>query len=183
MQPEIRRILDEKGVVPGREVVVYGAAAVTTRRPSRPALADARHRERPRLRRRLRDVGGGSGPAARAPAEVRPARPHRLAPPGARRRAPRGRARRQVPALPRELRRARGIRRGPHPGRALPRHELARGSGRLEPPLARGDRRRAARARHHPRHHRGRSTAATPRATPTRSGRAVAPARSRRHGR
>ena len=44
-------------------------------------------------------------------------------------------------------------------------------------------RRRAARARHHPRHDRGRSTAVTPRATPTRSGPAVGPARSPRPGR
>ena len=41
-----------------------------------------------------------------------------------------------LPALPRELRRPRGVRGEPPPGRPLPRHELARGPGRLEPPLA-----------------------------------------------
>ena len=89
----------------------------------------------------------------------------------------------QVPAVPRQLRRARGVRGGPHPGRAVPRHELARGPGRLEPPLARGARCRPARARHHDGHdghrlrprHRGRR--------PTRSGPAAGPARSRRRGR
>ena len=43
-----------------------------------------------------------------------------------------------VPALPRQLRRARGVRRGPPPRRALPGHELAGEPGRLEPPRARG---------------------------------------------
>ena len=56
-------------------------------------------------------------------------------------------------AVPRQLRRPRGVRRRPHPGRAVPRHELARGPGRLEPPLARGDRRGASRPRDHQRHH------------------------------
>ena len=88
-------------------------------------------------------------------------------------------AERQVPAVPRQLRGARGVRRGPHPGRPLPRHELARGPGRLEPPLARGDRRGARGARASPTTRRSSSTAATRRATPTRSGRAAAPARSR----
>ena len=46
----------------------------------------------------------------------------------------------QVPAVPRQLRRPGGVRGGPHPGRALSRHQLARGPGRLEPPLAGGAR-------------------------------------------
>ena len=87
------------------------------------------------------------------------------------------------PPLPRQLRGPRGVRRGPSPRRALPRHELARGPGRLEPPLARGDRGDPARARHHRATRRSSCTAATPRATPTRSGRDVGPARSPRRGR
>ena len=71
-----------------------------------------------------------------------------------------------VPPVPRQLRRPRGVRRGPHPGRPLPRHELARGPGRLEPPLAGGARRRAPRARASPATRPSSSTAATPRATP-----------------
>ena len=84
----------------------------------------------------------------------------------------------QLPPLPRQLRRPRGVRGGPPPGRAVPRHELARGPGRLEPPLAGGARGRPSRARDHARHdghplrprHRGRRR--------TRSGRAAGPARS-----
>ena len=44
---------------------------------------------------------------------------------------------RPVPALPRELRRARGVRGGSPPRCRLPGHELARGPGRLEPALGR----------------------------------------------
>ena len=54
---------------------------------------------------------------------------------------------------------------------------------RLEPALARGARRGAPRARASPTTRRSSSTAATPRATRTRSGRAAGPARSRPPGR
>ena len=121
-------------------------------------------------------------PIERLP-EVRQARPRRLAAPGPRGRAPRGRAGRQVPALPRELRRARGVRGGPHPRRPLPRHELARGPRRLEPPFARGHRRRPRALWASPTTRPSSSTAATRKATPTRSGPAGARARSPRPGR
>ena len=71
-----------------------------------------------------------------------------------RRRASGGRARRARAALPRELRRPRGVRGGPPARRPLPRHELAGGPGRLEPPLAGGARRGRPVARHHAPHDR-----------------------------
>ena len=76
----------------------------------------------------------------------------RVAPRPPRGRTPGGAAQRAVRALPRQLRRARGIRRGPHPGSALPRHELAGGPGRLEPPFAGGHQGGPRGPRDHPRH-------------------------------
>ena len=152
---EIQRLLDSKGVIAGREIAVYGdgdvdAAAFVTR------LGSARHRRSQDPRGRGSGLGRRRGPAARAPAELRQARRHRLAPRGARRWPARGGPERPLPAVPRQLRGARGVRRGPHPGCPVPRHQLARGPGRLEPTLTRGDRRRAAGSRHHEGHdHRG----------------------------
>ena len=91
--------------------------------------------------------------------------------------------RRRVSAAPRQLRRARGVRRGPPARRALPRHQPARGPGRLEPTVAGGDRGHAAALGIAARHDRRSSTAATPSATPTRSGRVDGRARSPRRAR
>ena len=96
--------------------------------------------------------------------------------------AGRGPAERRRAAVPRELRCARGIRGRPHPGRALPRHELARDAGRLEPPVARRARRTRCGRSASPPTRRSSSTAGTRRAAPTRSGRAAGPARSPRRG-
>ena len=179
---EIERLLDSKGVTAGRDIVVYGdsaaeAATFVTK------LEHARHRGRPDLRGRRRRVGRRRVAAARPSPELRQAGRHRVAPRGPRRRAAGGGAHGQVPALPRQLRRARGVRRGAHPGRALPRHQLAGGPGRLEPPVAGGDHRGAARASASPTTRRSSCTAATPKVRPTRSGPAGAPARSPRRGR
>ena len=112
-----------------------------------------RHRDRERSCRRRGRLGRRRDAAARASPALRGPRPHPVAPRRARRPEPRGAAERCVPPLPRQLRGSRGVRGGPYPGRALPRHQLARGPGRLEPPVARGDRGRPGLARHHPRHH------------------------------
>ena len=137
---EIERLLDSKGITAGREIVVYGdsaaEAATFVTKLETLGIEGARIYE------------GGAGdwtadavPAARPPPELRQAGRHRsgsasVLDGGRPEAAPDG----PVPAVPRQLRGARGVRRGPHPGRALPRHQLAGGPGRLEPPLARGDR-------------------------------------------
>ena len=118
------------------------ATALRTHAPPGRALERLRHR-----RRRVYEDGLAAWAADPAlPVERLPnyeqARPHRLAPPGPGRRDARGRPDRRLPAVPRQLRRPGGVRGGPPPGRALSRHELARGSGRLEPPLAGGARSR-----------------------------------------
>ena len=175
--PEIRRILDEKGVDRGPRGRRLRRPASMTPRPWRPR--SRRSASPSSASTRMASRRGRRIPTCRSSAcrsttgsctSIGCARSSRASVP----RPPRG----QVPALPRELRRSRGIRRGPHPGRALSRHELARGPGRLEPPLARGDRRGRPCAGHHPRHDGRSSTAATPKATRTRSGRAGAPGRS-----
>ncbi len=149
---EVRRLLAEKGITADRDVVVYGDDAErcgrVRRGPGRP-----RHRGRARLRGRGHGLGRGSDPAARPPAQVRGARPHPVAARRARWEAARGAAEREVRALPRQFRCPRGICRGSHPGRRLPRHELARGPGRLEPALPGGHRGRPPLARRHGRHH------------------------------
>ena len=152
-EPEIERLLAGKGVAPDRDVVVYGdgvddAAHASPTRSTRFGIAGVRV-----LRRRVRGVGRGSRRCrSRQLPKYEQARPHRLAAPGAGGRAPEAAPDRRLPAVPRQLRRPRGVRGGAHPGRPLPRHELARGPGRLEPPLARGARRGAPRARHHQGH-------------------------------
>ena len=137
----------------------------TTGGADRPARGD-RHRRDPAPRavagRLVRRRVARRRPAAR----LSPARPSRLAPRAPRRRPSRGRAGRPAPPVPRQLRRARGVRGGPPPGRALPRHELAGGPGRLEPPLAGGARRGRSAASASRATRRSSSTAATPRATP-----------------
>ena len=90
-------------------------------------------------------------PGRQAP-PPRAARPRGLA---ERRCSPGGRSRpaeRRRAAVPRQLRGPRGVRGRPHPGRPLPRHELARVAGRLEPAVTRRARPRPARARDHRRH-------------------------------
>ena len=140
--PEVDRQLADKGVTTGP------ADRRLRRRPRR-----CRPRSQARLgaarppRRRASSTPGSPAWAAdetlpaRATAALRAARPHRLAPrrcsPAGARRPPDGG---EYPAAPRQLRGPRGVRGGPSPGRALPRHQPARGSGRLEPPLARRDR-------------------------------------------
>ena len=78
----------------------------------------------------------------------------------------------------RQLRRARGVRRGAPARRRLPRHELARGPGHLEPTSPGGDRGHPARASASRPRRRSSSMAATRSATPTRSGPVAGPARS-----
>ena len=152
-EAEIKRLLLAKGITPDRTIVVYGDGAEDA--PALDArLAELGHDDVLRYEAGFPAWAADDAPADRAPPELRPPRPRRVAPPAARRRAPRGLRQRQVPALPRQLRRARGVRGEPPPGRPLPRHEPARGPGRLEPPVARRDRRHAACPRHHPRHDR-----------------------------
>ena len=168
---------------PRRASPPTATSSSTATAPRTPPIRRGPDRPRHRGCARLRGWGHGLGrrpvPAARAAPELREARPHPVAPRRARREAARGAAEREVPALPRQLRGPRGIRRGPHPGRPLPRHELAGGSRSTgtgaprrssRPPFARWASRPTRRSS---------STAATPRATPRRSGRAVGPGRSR----
>ena len=174
-EPEIARLLAGKGVTPDRDVVVYGdgaddAAAARRSSSSASAIPGARVFDGG-----LRRMGGRPVAARREAAEVREARPHRLASPGPGGRAARGGTDRRLPALPRQLRRPRGVRRGAHPGRPLPRHEHARGPGRLEPALARGRSTPRSARWASPRTRRSSSTAATPRARRTRSGPVGAP--------
>ena len=176
---EIHRLLAAKQVTADRDVVVYGdgpddatgfAGALATLGVEGalvydagfPAWAADASRPLERLPRYeslvhipwLRDVLGGRSPEA---------------PPND-----------ELPPVPRQFRGPRGIRRGPHPGRALPRHELAGGSGRLEPPVTRGHRSSPSERLASRTTRRSSCTAVTRRAMPTRSGPVVEPARSRR---
>jgi thiosulfate/3-mercaptopyruvate sulfurtransferase len=133
-EAEIRRLLDEKGITADRDVVVYGDGAGRRRRfvaslpIGIPARAPTRMGPRPGPRtRRCRLI---AFPTTSKLVHIpwlrdRPRRGDAEAPPnekfllfhvnfGSPRNTPRA-----------------------HPGRALPRHELARGSRRLEPALAR----------------------------------------------
>ena len=182
-EAEIRRLLAEKGITADRDVVVYGdgaddaaefVAALTALGIEGVARLRGRGHGLGRRSDRCRSSGCRSTRQLVHIPWLRDVLDGETA---------RGAADREVPALPRQLRGPRGVRRGPHPGRALPRHELARGPGRLEPPLARGHRRGPRARSASPPTRRSSSTAATPRVTPTRSGRAAGPARSRRPGR
>ena len=152
-EAEIERLLDGKGITAGRDIVVL-------------RLRDRRRRGRCVAKLEAlgidgaRTLDGGADGVVGGPRRCRssgwPTTNRWSTSSGSARSSPAGNpeaaAGRQGAAVPRQLRRPRGIRRGPHPGRALSRHQLARGSGRLEPPLARGDRGGPARPRHHPRH-------------------------------
>ena len=138
---EVVERLAANGVRADRPIVVYGASVEDTNRVAERLRADGFEGVR-ELTRRLVRLAGRSGPAGRVAARLPPAGPSRLAPGGPRRRAPGGGARGSRAPLPRELRRARGVRGGPSARRPLPGHELAGGPGRLEPPLAGGARRR-----------------------------------------
>ena len=161
-EPEIERLLPTKRDPAGNEIVVYGdgdldAAAVAVKFSEPRGLVGARAPGRGDC------PGCRARPAARTPPQLRQARAHPVAARRPRRPHARGSAQRDVPAVPRQLRRAGGVRRGPHPGRALPRHQLARGPRRLEPALARGDRRPPWSRSVSPTTRRSWSTAATPR--------------------
>ena len=149
---EVVRLLHSKGIVASQEVVLYGDGADDVA-----AGREQARRPRPRDGARptsdgWRDWAADETPAARAPARTTTSSSTPtgsasvLAGEPPRPRQP------EVPALPRQLRRPGGVRGGPSPRRALPRHQPAREPGRLEPPHAGGARRRPARARHHPRH-------------------------------
>ncbi len=179
---EIRRDLDDKGITPDRSIVLYGDDAAQAR-----AVADG-------LARfgltGITVLEGGfpawaadDSPADRGAPALRPPRLHRVAARPARGRATGGLRQRQVPAAPRQLRGARGVRGEPSPRRALPRHQPSRGPGGLEPTLPRGDRGDARGARASRTTRRSCCTAATRSATRTRNGRVVVRARSRPPGR
>ena len=171
---EVVRLLHSKEIVTSQEVVLYGAADDVSAVGAR--LTELGHTGVRSYE--LERVVGGREPARRASPELRPARPHRMAPAGARRRPPRGCAGRTLPALPRQLRRPRGVRGESPPRRLVPRHEPAREPRGLEPSHAGGARRRRARARHHARHDGHPLRPRHRRATRTRSGPVVAPGRS-----
>ena len=144
---EVERLLREKSIVSGREVVLSGGRSERSGVPEQAGRPGARRCPSPRGR--LGRVGRRHLTSRRAPAELRAARPSRMAlaapcggPAG-------GRTDGRLPALPRQLRGSRGVRGKPPPGRALPRHEPAREPDRLEPPLARGARDGAAQSRDH----------------------------------
>ena len=146
------RCSTDKGIAASAEVVVYGDGEDVSLFHDR--LAE--HVSAPV--RSLADGWPAWAPTSRFPVE-RLARHERLVHPewlaellaGG---TPEAAPARKVPPLPRQLRRPRGVRRQPSPGRALPRHEPPREPARLEPPLAGGARRCAARARDHRRHDR-----------------------------
>jgi len=149
--PEIERLLTRKGIVAGQEIAVYGQGPDDAR--AFVAGLDARGIHGARIH----DEGFGAWAADPDLPIDRLARHDRLvhievARAGPRRWTAGGGAGRQVPAVPRQLRGSRGIRGGPRPGRAVPRHELAREPGRLESPVAGGARGRGPGARDHERH-------------------------------
>ena len=186
---DIGDVLVTKGITTEREVVLYGSE-----RASLAARLTALGYANVSTYDDLGGVGRGRSPPARPASEVRAPRPRRLAPRRARRRAARGGAGRPLPPLPRQLRRPRGVRGEPPPRRAVPRHELAREPGRLEPPHAGRARGGDAAPRHHPRHdgrplrprHRGaseREVARSPRGSDRRRPRGAHPDVLRRRGR
>ena len=127
----------ERGIVAGRSVVLYGYDAADVAALGDPARSP-RPRRCPHLRGRLDCLGRRRELAGRSPSQLRQARPHGMAPrscsTGGR---PEALRRRAPPPVPRQLRRARGVRGEPPAGCALPRHELARGSGEhLAAPIA-----------------------------------------------
>ena len=122
---EVERLLEAKGILAASEIVLYvdppadGAAAAA--RLAELGLAGTRI-----YTDGLHRLGRRRHAAGRTARALRQARPPRLARGAARRRPARSRPGRPVPALPRELRRSRGVRGEPPPRRALPRHQPAR---------------------------------------------------------
>ena len=174
--PDLQVLLEDKGLTMSSEIVVYGDPDATSLFRSRAAA----HLQAP-LRAYADGLADwssdGSRPVDKLPRHeklVHPAWLSELLAGGTPEAAPA----RAVPPVPRELRRPGGIRRQPHPGRALPRHESAR-----EPASAGTGAHRRSWTRLYA--HSGSratppssSTAATPRVKPTRSGPVAGPARS-----
>ena len=148
---DVESLLSAKGVHPDREIVLYGDDADDVQ-----AVGGAPLRARPFARADVQAplgrLGGFRAPSGRAPAELRQAGPPGMASTGARGWPTGGASRSAIPALPRQLRGSGGVRGRSHPGGVLPRHQLARESRRLEPPLARRAERGRERARHHEGH-------------------------------
>ncbi len=147
---EVERLLESKGIVSEREIVLYGD-------PAGVSSFERRLTELGHAGVRVYEQGWPAWAADEAlPIEHLP-RYERLVHPGWLEQVLSGQpagsgAERSVPALPRQLRSARRVRGEPPPRSALPRHEPAREPGRLEPSLAGGARGRPADARDHPGH-------------------------------